>query len=85
MFSRKSFRFYLSEDNANWVDLGDVNGKGTYRESWSSQWYVLYGAVNARYVKVEQTLDPSHWGWSYGNYPWGASYVSTTWGLTFVD
>lgn len=81
----KSYRFYLSEDNANWVDLGDVNGKGTYRESWSSQWYVLYGAVNARYVKVEQTLDPNHWGWSYGNYSWGASYVSTTWGLTFVD
>ena len=81
----KSFRFYLSEDNANWVDLGDVTGKGTYRESSYSQWYVLYGAVNARYVKVEQTLDSSHWGWSYGNYSWGASYVSTTWGLTFVD
>ena len=81
----KSFRFYLSEDNANWVDLGDVNGKGTFSENWSSKWYVLYGAVNARYVKVEQTLDPNHWGWSYGNYGWGASYVSTTWGLTFVD
>lgn len=81
----KSFRFYLSEDNANWVDLGDVTGKGTYRESSYSQWYVLYGAVNARYVKVEQTLDPNRWGWSYGNYSWGASYVSTTWGLTFVD
>ena len=81
----KSFRFYLSEDNANWVDLGDVNGKGTFSENWSSKWYVLYGAVNARYVKVEQTLDSSHWGWSYGNYGWGASYVSTTWGLTFVD
>lgn len=81
----KSFRFYLSEDNANWVDLGDVNGKDTYYEDWSNQWYVLYGAVKARYVKVEQTLDSSHWGWSYGNYSWGASYVSTTWGLTFAD
>ena len=40
---------------------------------------------NTGYVKVEQTLDPSHWGWSYGNYSWGARYVSTTWGLTFVD
>lgn len=81
----KSFRFYLSEDNTNWVDLGDVNGKDTYYEDWSNQWYVLYGAVKARYVKVEQTLDASHWGWGYGNYSWGASYVSTTWGLTFVD
>lgn len=81
----KSYRFYLSEDNANWVDLGDVNGKGTYSESWSSKWYVLYGAVNARYVKVEQTLDPNHWGWGYGNFSWGASYVSSTWGLTFAD
>lgn len=81
----KSFRFYLSEDNTNWVDLGDVNGKDTYYEDWSNQWYVLYGAVKARYVKVEQTLDSSHWGWSYGNYSWGASYVSTTWGLTFAD
>ena len=81
----KSFRFYLSEDNANWVDLGDVNGKDTYYEDWSNQWYVLYGAVKARYVKVEQTLDASHWGWGYGNYSWGASYVSTTWGLTFAD
>lgn len=81
----KSFRFYLSEDNANWVDLGDVNGKDTYYEDWSNQWYVLYGAVKARYVKVEQTLDASHWGWGYGNYSWGASYVSTTWALTFAD
>lgn len=81
----KSFRFYLSEDNTNWVDLGDVNGKDTYYEDWSNLWYVLYGAVKARYVKVEQTLDSSHWGWSYGNYSWGASYVSTTWGLTFAD
>ena len=80
-----SFRFYLSEDNVKWVDLGDVEGKGTYRESWNSYWYVLYGAVNARYVKVVQTLNPNHWGWNFGNEDWGASYVSTTWGLTFVD
>lgn len=81
----KSCRFYLSEDNAKWVDLGDVEGKGTYSENWNSKWYVLYGAVNARYVKVEQQLDPNHWGWGYGNYSWGASYVSSTWGLTFAD
>ncbi len=81
----KSFRFYLSEDNSTWVDLGDVTGKKTYRESYSSQWYVLYGAVKARYVKVEQELDPDFWGWGYGSYSWGASYVSTTWGLTFAD
>lgn len=81
----KSYRFYLSEDNAKWVDLGDVEGKGTYSENWSSKWYVLYGAVNARYVKVEQQLDPNHWGWGYGNFSWGASYVSSTWGLTFAD
>lgn len=81
----KSFRFYLSEDNAKWVDLGDVEGKGTYSESRNSQWYVLYGAVNARYVKVVQTLDPGFWGWGYGNYGWGASYVSTTWGVAFAD
>lgn len=80
-----SFRFYLSEDNVKWVDLGDVEGKGTYRESWNSYWYVLYGAVNARYVKVVQTLNPNHWGWNFGNEDWGASYVSTTWGLTFAD
>lgn len=80
-----SFRFYLSEDNAKWVDLGDVEGKGTYNESRNSKWYVLYGAVNARYVKVVQTLDPNHWGWSYGNYGWGASYVSTSWGVAFAD
>ncbi len=81
----KSFRFYLSEDNNTWVDLGDVSGKNTYYENWSSQWYVLYGAVKARYVKVEQELDADAWYWDYGSYSWGASYVSTTWGLTFAD
>lgn len=84
-YPMQSYRFYLSEDNANWVDLGDVNGKDTYYEDWSNQWYVLYGAVKARYVKVEQTLDATHWGWGYGNYSWGAGYVSTTWDLTFAD
>lgn len=81
----KSFRFYLSEDNSTWVDLGDVTGKSTYRESYYSQWYVLYGAVKARYVKVEQVLDPDSYYWNYASYSWGASYVATTWGLTFAD
>lgn len=84
-YAGTSFRFYLSEDNVNWVDLGDVKGKGTYREDWSSQWYVLYGAVNARYLKVVQTLDTDYWGWGYGDYDWGASYVSTSWGVAFAD
>ncbi len=84
-YTGKSFRFYLSEDNSTWIDLGDVTGKGTYRENWNTQWYVLYGAVKARYVKVEQELDPESWYWDYGDYSWGASYVSSTWGVTFAD
>lgn len=81
----QSYRVYLSEDNATWTDLGDPSGKGTYRENWSTSWYVLYGGVPARYVKIEQKLDAGSWGWDYGDYSWGLSYVSTTWGLCFDD
>lgn len=80
-----SYRIYLSEDNANWTDLGSTEGKGTIRENWNTNWYVLYGAVPARYIKVEQTLNPESYYWGYGNYSWGASYVSTSWGLAFAD
>ena len=30
-----------------------------------NQWYVLYGAIPARYLRVTMDLDESFWGWDY--------------------
>lgn len=67
----KSATVYLSEDNQKWTELGNTADHKAASETkdWSSVYeYVLYGAVPARYMKVEMTLDPDSWYWQYLEY-----------------
>ena len=80
-----SYRIYVSEDNANWVDLGSTDGCNTVRDDNWNSWYVLYGAVKARYVKVEVTFDPNSSYWRYYDYSWGGSYVGVNTSFAFND
>jgi len=62
----------VSEDNNTWTALGSLTGhKGINQQiNWNTYtWYVLYGAIPARYVKVTMNLDTGYWGWDYLN--WG--------------
>ena len=80
-----SYRIYVSEDNSNWVDLGSTDGCNTvYDDNWNS-WYVLYGAVQVRYVKVEVTFNPNASHWRYYDYSWAASYVGVNTSFAFND
>lgn len=81
----ESLRIWLSEDNANWTDIGSTEGVGTYRENYSSNWYVLYGAVPCRYVKCEVTFDSGAYYWNYWDYSWGKSYCSLKFNFAFND
>lgn len=73
-------RLYISKDNATWTLL-DTDGAGTYRQSWSVQWYLLYGTISTRYVKVEADLDVDSWYWEYAN--WG--YCDASFNFAFND
>jgi hypothetical protein len=75
----------VSEDNSTWTTLGSLRGhKGIDEEiDWSTYtWYVLYGAVPARYVKVTMNLNTSYWGWNYMQ--WGYCTIDK-FGLTYND
>lgn len=80
-----SYRIYLSEDNTNWVDLGSTDGCNTVRDNNWNSWYMLYGAVKARYVKVEVTFNPNASYWRYYDSSWGASYVGVNTSFAFND
>ena len=80
-----SYRIYISEDNTNWVDLGSTDGCNTVRDNNRNSWYMLYGAVKARYIKVEVTFDPNGYYWRYYDYSWGASYVGVNTSFAFND
>ncbi len=80
-----SYRIYVSEDKSNWVDLGSTDGCNTvYDDNWNS-WYVLYGAVSVRYVKVELTFNPNDSYWRYYDYSYGGSYVGVNTSFAFND
>lgn len=49
-----------STDNSAWMTLG-----ATKEHKSVGQWYVLYGAISARYLRVTMDLDESFWGWDY--------------------
>jgi hypothetical protein len=75
----------VSEDNSTWTTLGSLRGhKGIDEEiGWSTYtWYVLYGAVPARYVKVTMDLNTGYWGWNY--IQWGYCTIDK-FGLTYND
>ncbi len=74
-------RIYLSADNSTWTDCGELSGNNTVRDSNGNNWYVLYGAVPAKYVKVELTLDPNSWAWAYASY----GYCTLKYNLAFED
>ena len=46
---------------------------------------MLYGAVKARYVKVEVTFNPNASYWRYYDSSWGASYVGVNTSFAFND
>lgn len=72
----------VSEDNNSWITLGSLKGHSGINQTvgWSTYtWYVLYGAVPSRYVKVTMDLDTGYWGWN-----WNYSYISK-FGLTYDE
>ena len=80
-----SYRIYVSEDKSNWVDLGSTDGCNTVRDDNWNRWYVLYGAVKVRYVKVEVTFNPNASYWHYFDSSWGGSYVGVNTSFAFND
>ncbi|SFG03064.1 BT_3987 domain-containing protein [Prevotella sp. KH2C16] len=69
----------ISTDNASWTTLGYTADHKTFsiQEGWStSEWYVLYAAMQARYVRISIDLDQDSYYWQYLNYSWGKSYCS---------
>lgn len=72
---------YLSTDNSQWTDVGETQGNGTVRDDNWQSWYVLYGGVPARYVKMVFTLNQNHWAWNYPQ--WG--YCDLSFGFAFDD
>lgn len=81
----ENFHVWLSEDGQNWTDLGDTSGKGTCYDSYYNEWYVLYGAVKARYVKCQVNYNASSYYWNYWNYSWGKSYCSLKFNFAYND
>lgn len=72
---------YLSTDQSTWTDLGETNGHGSAHDSEWNSWYVLYGGVAARYVKVELALNANSWAWNYAQ--WG--YCKVKFNFAFDD
>lgn len=72
---------YFSTDNSQWTDIGETTGNGTVRDNNWNRWYVLYGGVPARYVKMELTLNPNSWYWNYPQ--WG--YCDLSFNFAFND
>lgn len=71
----------FSTDNSQWTDIGETTGNGTVRDNDWHSWYVLYGGVPARYVKIEFTFNKSHWAWNYPQ--WG--YCDLSFNFAFAD
>ena len=59
-----SYTVYASTDNANWKEIGSNSGHNSVRAD-GSDIYVLYGAVDCRYVKFDFDLNPNDWSWGY--------------------
>lgn len=68
LYVMTGLKLYLSTDNVNWTDAGDTAGKGTIRDDKRKSWYVFYGGVPARYVKLDFTLNASSFYWNYSRY-----------------
>lgn len=69
----------ISADNASWTTLGYTADHKTFsiQEGWSStEWYVLYAAMQARYARISIDLDQDSDSWQYLNYSWGKRYCS---------
>ncbi|PTL32294.1 hypothetical protein C7120_12490 [Prevotella sp. oral taxon 376] len=69
----------ISTDNASWTTLGYTADHKTFsiQEGWSyAEWYVLYAAMQARYVKISIDLDQDSDYWQYLSYSWGKRYCS---------
>ena len=75
----------VSEDNNTWTTLGSLTGHTGVNQQigwYSYTWYVLYGGISARYVKVTMDLNTGYWGWDYLS--WGECFISK-FGLTYDE
>lgn len=73
----KNANVSLSSDNNTWTELGNTSDHTAVgvRQGWQTNYvYVLYGAVPARYMKVEMDLDQDSWYWDYME--WGYCTLS---------
>lgn len=73
----KSATVSVSEDNSKWTELGNTADHKAVQVRQGRNYnyeYVLYGAVPARYVKVEMTLDPNSRYWQYLD--WGNASIN---------
>ncbi len=78
-------KLWLSEDGTTWKSTGSSNGKGTARDANGKDCYVFYNSVNARYAKLQFTIDTGSYMWNYLPYDWAASYVGVSWNIVFND
>ncbi len=61
----------ISTDNSKWITLGNTADHKSLqvKQGWNSiNWFVLYGAMPARYVKVKMNMDANHYYWNYISY-----------------
>lgn len=63
----------LSMDGKTWVELGNTQDRNSVYVN-RSDWYVLYGAVNAQYIKVDCSLDLNSQGWQSAS--WYVNYAA---------
>lgn len=69
----KNCKVEISTDGSNWVSLGDTKDHSPFQKYDASSWeyiseYVLYGAVDCRYIRYTFDLDTGSWAWNYGSY-----------------
>lgn len=64
-YAVNNYTVSVSADNSKWIELGNTSGHKSVRNDEYVDVYVLYGAVNCRYVKYEFNLNANDWSWRY--------------------
>jgi hypothetical protein len=64
----KNFTMSVSTNGTTYTELGNTSGHSTIYDDDYNEWYVLYGGVPARYVKVNMNFDASSCAWTNPTY-----------------
>lgn len=65
-----------STDNSSWKEIANTEGhSANVRDSNWNNWYVFYGGVEARYVRVTLACEANSWAWNwYGNFKFNFAF-----------